>query len=175
MVARFLQSGGRLRMGMLVAMVLSASAATLKAADASGPDAERASARAILEATGVQGGLVVHLGCGDGKLTAALGARDAYVVHGLDADAANVERARGNIRSVGLYGRVSVGRLRGARLPYADNLVTLVVADRPRALPMAEVMRVLAPGGVAYLRRARRWRPTHRRAPSRPERRRRPW
>jgi len=26
----------------------------------------------ILKATGVQGGIVVHLGCGDGKLTARL-------------------------------------------------------------------------------------------------------
>ncbi len=29
-------------------------------------------AREILDATGVRGGLVVHLGCGDGKLAAAL-------------------------------------------------------------------------------------------------------
>ena len=29
-------------------------------------------ARQILAATGVKGGLVVHIGCGDGRLTAAL-------------------------------------------------------------------------------------------------------
>ena len=29
-------------------------------------------ARKILSETGIKGGLVVHLGCGDGKLTAAL-------------------------------------------------------------------------------------------------------
>ena len=48
------------------------------------------SAADILAATGVKGGLVVHLGCGDGKLAAALRANDRYLVHGLDRDAKNV-------------------------------------------------------------------------------------
>jgi len=47
-------------------------------------------ARKILSETGVKGGLVVHLGCGDGKLTAALRANDSYLVQGLDADEGNV-------------------------------------------------------------------------------------
>jgi len=82
----------------------------------------------ILSAAGVKGGLVVHLGCGDGKLTAALRASDSYLVHGLDADAANVEKARAHIRSLGLYGPVSVQRWADvARLPYADNFVNLLV------------------------------------------------
>ena len=46
----------------------------------------------ILKATGVRGGLVVHLGCGDGRLTAALHADDSYLVHGLGKDAADVEK-----------------------------------------------------------------------------------
>jgi len=110
-----------------------------------------ADARRLLEATGVKGGLVVHLGCGEGKLTAALRANERYVVQGLDADAAKVRVAREHIRSLGLYGPVSVARLRGSRLPYADNLVNLVVAESLGGVPMAEVMRVLAPGGVALI------------------------
>ena len=46
-----------------------------------------ATAREILDASGVQGGVVVHLGCGDGSLTAALRVDDRYVVHGMDLDA----------------------------------------------------------------------------------------
>ena len=38
----------------------------------------------IVKASGVKGGLVVHLGCGDGRLTADLRVNDSYVVHGLD-------------------------------------------------------------------------------------------
>jgi len=41
-------------------------------------------AEEIYEATGVEGGLVVHVGCGDATLTADLYAGEAYRVHGLD-------------------------------------------------------------------------------------------
>ena len=73
-------------------------------------------AKEIIEATDIKGGLIVHIGCGDGKLTAALRADDSYLVHGLDADAENVEKAREYIQSLGSYGKVSVGQLYGGRL-----------------------------------------------------------
>ena len=63
-------------------------------------------AREILAATGVKGGLVVHLGCGTGELTAALRASESYLVHWLDADPARTAEARAFIRSRGLYGPV---------------------------------------------------------------------
>ena len=114
-------------------------------------------AKAILDAAGVQGGLIVHLGCGDGKLTAALRASESYLVHGLDADAANLAKARDHIRKAGgLYGVVSVDLLKGKRLPYAENLVNLAVVEDAR-VPMAEVMRVLCPDGVAYTKRNGKW------------------
>ncbi|MGD2174821.1 MAG: PQQ-binding-like beta-propeller repeat protein, partial [Candidatus Brocadiaceae bacterium] len=115
------------------------------------------SARRILAATGVPGGLIVHLGCGRGKLTAALRANDRYLVHGLDEDGGNVERARRHIRSRGLEGVVSVARLNGRTLPYTDNLVNLLVAEDLGAVEMAEVMRVLCPRGVAFVREDARW------------------
>ena len=113
--------------------------------------ADAADARGILEATGVAGGLVVHVGCGDGKLTAALRASDSYLVHGLDANPKNVAAARKHVASLGLYGKVAIDRLAGKRLPYVDNLVNLVVAEDLGAVPMGEVMRVLCPNGVAYV------------------------
>ena len=119
--------------------------------------APRALAEEILEATGVKGGLIVHFGCRSGELTAALRAGDSYVVHGLDADAGNVEKARERIRALGLYGKVSAERWRGNGLPYVDNLVNLFVCKDPRGMPMPEVLRVLAPGGVAYVREAGKW------------------
>ena len=51
-------------------------------------------AREILKISGVKGGILVHLGCSDGKLTAALHADDNYTVHGLEADPAKVAQAR---------------------------------------------------------------------------------
>ncbi|NQU24023.1 MAG: PQQ-binding-like beta-propeller repeat protein [Candidatus Nealsonbacteria bacterium] len=114
-------------------------------------------AQQILEATGVDGGLIVHVGCGDGKLTTALRADDRYLVHGLDTDAAVVEKARAYIRSAGLYGNVSIDRFDGTRLPYADNLVNLIVADGPMQVSPQEMLRVLAPEGTAYVRNNQTW------------------
>jgi len=114
-------------------------------------------AREILNATGIRGGLIVHLGCGDGKLTATLHAGDAYLVHGLDTDAKTVERARAHVRSLGLYGKVSIERFDGRRLPYADNLVNLFVAEGLSSVTTDEVMRALVPGGVAYVKKGAKW------------------
>jgi len=116
-----------------------------------------ATAREILQATGVQGGLVVHLGCGDGTLTAALRASEAYLVHGLARDPAQVEKARETVAAKGLYGSVSVDRFDGKRLPYIDNLVNLLVAEDLGGAGMDEVRRVLVPSGVAYIKGQGGW------------------
>ncbi len=110
-------------------------------------------AQDILKATGIKAGLIVHLGCGNGRLTAALGRAKPgpFVVRGLDADAKNVDAARKHIASEGLYGQVSVAQCSGKRLPYVDNLVNLVVAEDLGGVSADEVMRVLAPLGVAYV------------------------
>ena len=85
----------------------------------------------VIEASGVKGGLVVHVGCGSGELTAGLCAGDSFVVQGLAADPADVKKARRYISSEGLYGRVSARHWDGKRLPYADGLVNLVVCSAP--------------------------------------------
>ena len=123
-------------------------------------DSARRQARDILAATGISGGFVVHLGCGDGKLTVALCAGDAFLVQGLDRDPANVQKARRYIQSCGLLGRVSADRLFGDHLPYVDNLVNLVVAEELGPVTMNEVLRVLAPNGVAYVKRGGVWKKT---------------
>ncbi len=118
------------------------------------------SARTILDTTGVRGGLIVHFPCGDGKMTAALRADDSYLVHGLDTDAEQVAEAREHIRSRGLYGKVSVAQCDGKRLPYAENLVNLLVAEDLGSVSTDEVVRVLVPGGVAYIKTGGAWRKT---------------
>ncbi|HUT32469.1 MAG TPA: PQQ-binding-like beta-propeller repeat protein [Planctomycetota bacterium] len=118
---------------------------------------EQGQAKEILAATGVDGGLVVHVGCGDGRLTAALHASESFLVHGLDADPANVEKARAHIRSLNLHGKVTAEVWAGGRLPYVDNLVNLVVASGELGLASDEITRVLAPNGVAYVQQGDRW------------------
>ena len=125
--------------------------------DAVAAEPPEQAAKQVLAATGVQGGLIVHLGCGDGKLTAALGVSEKYLVQGIAADAASVEHARAHIRSLGLYGPVSVIPFDGSRLPYVDNLVNLLVAENLGKVSTVEVMRVLAPRGVAYVKQGGQW------------------
>lgn len=114
-------------------------------------------AKEILQVCNVKGGLVVHVGCGNGKLTAALRANDRYLVHGLDADAKNIKLAREYIQSLGAYGPVSVAQWTRKHLPYADNLVNLLIAENLGEIAMDEVMRVLCPNGVAYIKQGDRW------------------
>jgi len=142
------QWGGGLFLGLWMAMA------------AGSVSAQPLTADAIYEATGVQGGLVVHLGCGDGRLTAALRANDRYLVHGLDSDAACVAKTRELLHAKGLYGPVSADVFDGQHLPYVGDLVNLLVADDLGEVTMDEVLRVLAPEGVAYVRRGDGWQKT---------------
>ncbi len=111
----------------------------------------------ILDATGVKGGLIVHLGCGDGELTAALHINDRYLVYGLDTNPYAIIQARKHIQGLGFYGKVSVCKLNGQDLPYADNLVNLLIVEKNSGVPMEECMRVLAPQGVLYLKSGNKW------------------
>jgi len=105
----------------------------------------------LAKSSGVQGGLIVHLGCKDGRETAKLLLNDRFLVHGLDTDAAALDEARKNLRAAGVYGKVSVYPYDGAHLPYVDQLVNLLIAPTGRKVTSAEILRVLVPGGVAMV------------------------
>ncbi|MFP6867326.1 MAG: PQQ-binding-like beta-propeller repeat protein [Roseibacillus sp.] len=115
------------------------------------------SAAEIISAAGVKGGLIVHLGAGDGSLTAALHLNEGYMVQGLDVDAASVQKARVSLRAKGLYGPVSVERYDGVALPYIENFVNLLVAEDLGKVTLEEVNRVLVPEGVAYFKKGGAW------------------
>ena len=113
-----------------------------------------ATAHDILAASGASGGLVVHVGCGDGRRTAALCGGGAYLVHGLSSDPSEVAQAREHIRAVGLPGRVTIERSGGSSLPYVDGLANLVVVEGTLRDGASEVIRVLCPRGLAMVREA---------------------
>ncbi|MFO8012154.1 MAG: PQQ-binding-like beta-propeller repeat protein [Phycisphaerae bacterium] len=140
-----------------VVVALAAGIALVAAGDGRAATSPRQEAARILEATGVEGGLVVHIGCGKGDLTAALRPDERYIVHGLATDPAAVAAARKRLSERGVYGPVSVARFDGRRLPYVGNTVSLLVAGDLGGVPMEEVRRVLAPEGVAYVREGGKW------------------
>ena len=114
-------------------------------------------ARQILSTTGVRGGLVVHLGCGDGRLTAALRSSDAYLVHGLDVKSEKVAAAREYVRSLSLYGKVAIDRLTRQELPEGDDVRSRCLFARIQLSPWLWglfVGRGFAPRGRAHRGRA---------------------
>lgn len=110
-----------------------------------------ARAQELVKASGIRAGLVVHVGVTDGRLTAELGKAGNFLVHGLAIDAAAAEEARKHVESLGLYGRVSVEKCSLDRLPYAEDIVNLLVVSAAAAskVKAGEIARVLAPDGVA--------------------------
>ena len=122
-----------------------------------GQEASAGLARDLLGRSDVSGGLVVHLGSGDGVLTAALCAGESFLVHGLERDPTEVERSRAWLDSRGLHGQVLIDTWDGYRLPYLDNLVTLIIAEDADDVTEEEMLRVLAPQGTALLKRGVEW------------------
>jgi outer membrane protein assembly factor BamB len=121
-------------------MALACGAAVVQAAEDPKP----------LDRFGVSGGLAVQIG-GDASaavLDLARGGR--FLVQIFEADAAKVGALRDQFQSQGLYGLVTVDQvLSGGTLPYAENLIDLVIVASDRVpFSAVEGRRVLRPGGV---------------------------
>ena len=99
-------------------------------------------------------------------MTQALRKSEAYLVHGLDRDAENIENARVAASAAGTHGPVHFAQLQNDRLPYIDNAVNLLVTGDLGSVPMAEAMRVLVPNGVLLTRTGEKWKKTIKPRPS---------
>ena len=111
--------------------------------------AEAKSARQLVLDSGIKGGLIVDVGAANAQEIAALRINDRFLVQGLERDSARVSEIREDLRQIDLLGPVTVIHWRGANLPYADNMVNLIViGDSGHGIRDEELMRVLAPGGV---------------------------
>ena len=111
----------------------------------------------ILSLSGVKGGLVVVIGSpssSSGQETLKQvgdAANGRYLVQFLETADDTVEAARRAIQAEGLCGKVSAATFDGQTLPYIDNLVNLVVITGESTIEPDEIMRVLAPLGVAWI------------------------
>jgi outer membrane protein assembly factor BamB len=108
---------------------------------------------AALKAAGFERGVCLVVGETDGKLTAALAAGSKLYVQGCTRKATGIQAARKALVSAGVAARSSIIFREDAHLPYADNLINLLVCPNlgSSGVSAAEVLRVLTPGGVAYL------------------------
>ncbi|MFC1635820.1 class I SAM-dependent methyltransferase [Planctomycetota bacterium] len=106
----------------------------------------------FIKKSNIQGGFIVHVGCGDGTLVAALGNNKQYVIQGLESDHQQIEQARQTLRASGNDGRLSIKHWQGKKLPYAENLVNLLIIDDDNTTVLgSEIKRVLAPRGMAIV------------------------
>ncbi len=112
----------------------------------------------LLADAGVHGGLVVHVGCGDGQRTAELAGNGPTLVQGLATDAEEFERALRRASEMERDGWLSFKDWNNGPLPYTDNLVNVLFWDRAAGeADREEILRILAPRGVAYVHRPNGW------------------
>jgi outer membrane protein assembly factor BamB len=110
-------------------------------------------AELALREAGRKKGICLVVGETDGQLTAAVAAGSEFYVQGCTRKAAGIQAARKVLVSAGVADRSSIVLREEAHLPYADNLINLIVCPNlgSSGVSAAEVLRVLAPGGVAFL------------------------
>ena len=109
----------------------------------------------VLEHRG-KGGILVRLGADTGHMI-DLHRKGQFVIQALERDRERVAKAREHLQSEGVYGPVSVRVLQEDRLPYADNLINLIVADDLMGVSESEILRVLIPLGAAWIRKGDEW------------------
>jgi len=113
--------------------------------------------RQLPDSAGFHGGVIVHLGCGDGQRTATLRTGDNCLVQGLDVSAGAVKSARTHFVAQGVHGNVTAAVFDGSSLPYIDNVVNLLVVDDAFSVDRDEMMRVLCPGGSLCSKEDGKW------------------
>jgi outer membrane protein assembly factor BamB len=102
----------------------------------------------------ISGGIIVLVNSGDATYDEA--AATKCTVHGLETDSKRIDALRKRLLASGRYGKISARAFNGKTLPYIDNLVNLVVIEGGVVSP-AEAMRVLAPRGIALIKRGDSW------------------
>jgi len=141
--------------GIIVALLLvgtTMGAEPLATATRPVPDA----AAEILSIPGLRPGIAACVGRGNGELAIGLARGGVQAVHGLAADAAAMEAARRNALAAGFAGQVAIGIQAGTRLPYADDLLNLLVIDnypalRKSGVTFSEMWRVVGPYNTLVL------------------------
>lgn len=122
-------------------------------ADAKPPAA--LSSREAVRQSPIKGGLCVVLGSGDAALGRELAGAGAFSVHLLAAG--DVTPAREAWHAERLAGRVTAETWSESRLPFMDNLVSVLLVLDARGVPREEMLRVLRPGGELIARTGEAW------------------
>jgi outer membrane protein assembly factor BamB len=113
----------------------------------------------VIKTFGPAAGFCAKLGWGDGILVEGLCRNENLVVHVLEADPEKTMQARARLDIAGLYGQATVELWNETCLPYADNTINQLIVEATN-IPEAELLRVVAPQGVLWVKRGSTWQPT---------------
>jgi len=112
----------------------------------------------IINQTGIEKGFCLVYGCGKGRLAFELAKRSDLIVIGVDTDPTKIHTAINKLMEAGIYGsRIKLHKVESLDdLRFTKYFFNLVVSDRvlsEGACPgsVAEIYRVLRPGGSAFL------------------------
>ncbi|MBE7466617.1 MAG: PQQ-binding-like beta-propeller repeat protein [Planctomycetes bacterium] len=112
----------------------------------------RALAEFVKATSGVEQGLCLAVDA-PAELVAELAKTSRMYVQGCTWDVGGVAAGRAALQKAGVAGRAALIPVEVEHLPYADNLINVVVCPQWGRKPVAldEVLRVLAPGGTGLL------------------------
>jgi outer membrane protein assembly factor BamB len=107
----------------------------------------------VLKTAGMNEGMCVVVDPGGSEVLVDLVKGSRMYVEGCSWDGASIASGRKALLSAGVAGRASLRLTEDSGLPYADNLINLVVAPNwgRKEVPVDELLRVLAPNGVGIV------------------------
>lgn len=122
-----------------------------------GSVARGVTAQDILATPDIRSGVCVLLEFDSGQDAETFFDTGVKLVHGLSADAEKVDAAREYLTAKGKHGPVSFGHTDFRKLPLADDIANIVVAEdfatlTKQGLTMGELMRVVAPYGTLFIK-----------------------
>lgn len=126
--------------------VLSALLTVLPFATSAGDTADQIRAKGRFS-----GGIIVHLDANGSRLAAELAEGDNVLFQALESGDPALAATRKLLTATGSYGKSSAMQYDGRHLPYADNLINLIVCETATTVPEAELLRVLRPLGAAHI------------------------
>ncbi len=100
----------------------------------------------------LNGGIIVTLDLNDATQLKDLASKPSLQVQALLEQDEAIAPLRKSIHQAAKYGQISVNPHNGSELPYIDNLVNLVICDQSTKIPRDEILRVLTPRGILYVK-----------------------
>ncbi|MCH2209051.1 MAG: PQQ-binding-like beta-propeller repeat protein [Lentisphaerales bacterium] len=121
-------------------------------------------ANELLKKADFSGGVILHIGSGNGELSNDLYQSENTLVYGLEKSAEKVQNARAKAYEEGISGKVTYSQWNSEFLPFAQNFINTIICEEE--VDDKEIMRVLATYGTALIKSENKWKKLSKEYPS---------